>query len=292
MEKTDYKDSKESLGKQAMFSLLMTPPAEGMGPIQKMGNLNDEETEEIVEDIKERMEAIHPEIEYAGHGADGCVFRLDGQYIIKVMFPVVPFEAGYEVNALQILNEAQSPICPQLKAVGHIGPYRTIIKEDFSDMNGETCNFKMGSVIEFLEDMPSEVRCLLKDIPDANPQDFIAKRIDAFIKEYYEGDGNDEDIENNLILNTSFIMNFCTAYDVLHSNGITILDMSEENMGVDKLGEPCLRDLSRCLSDKKPIIDFSKDLEQDIVKVMKDFDKKIQEIKKQNSTPIASLPSF
>lgn len=283
MEKIDHK---------AVFSLLMTPPAEGMGPIQRMGNLSDEKTDEIVEDIKERMEAIHPEIEYAGHGADGCVFRLDGQHIIKVMFPVVTFDAGYEVSALQILNEAQSPICPQLKEFGHIGPYRTIIKEDFSDMNGETNSFKMGSVIEFLENMPSEVRYLLRDTPDADPQEFIAKKIDEFIKRYYEGDENDEEVENNLILNTSFIMNFCTAYEVLKSNGVTILDMSEENMGVNKLGEPCLRDLSRCISDNRPIIDFSKNLEQDIIRIMKDFDERIQEIKRKNRTPEASLSSF
>ena len=96
MEKTDYKDSKESLGKQAMFSLLMKPPAEGMGPIQKMGNLNDEETEEIVEDIKERMEAIHPEMEHPNSPFLRAAIDLSNEFVqIEYIYPMLSLSNTY-----------------------------------------------------------------------------------------------------------------------------------------------------------------------------------------------------
>lgn len=251
---------------------LMTP-SKDKGPVQIIGLNTQEEVEIIIEDMKEHMAAIAPEIDYVGNGEDGCVFDIDGRNVIKLLFPVMTWDAAHEAYALQILNEASSPISPKLEDVGHIGPYRAIIREDLNDMNGHTSEFKYGSVIEFIEEMPREIRYLLNKNPDMDRSEVIQQKICEFVDTYYEGDPElkANELETNPLLSSDFIQGLCDAHEIMSNNNISMLDISEVNLGLGRMGNACLRDLSRFIGPSVPEVDFSKDVTSKVLELVEGY---------------------
>lgn len=251
----------------------MTPRPKDSGPVQKIGNMGKEEIETTIDDMKERLATISPEIEYVGHGDDGCEFEIDGRNVIKLMFPVITWDAANEAYALQVLNEASSPIVPKLEDIGHIGPYRAIIREEVRDISGNTSEFKSGSVMNFLFHIPSEIKDITNQNPDVNVDEAIQQKIKDFVDTYYDGDPESkaDEMERNPFLSPDFIKDFCVAHEILSNNDIAGVDISENDFGLGKTGDACLRNLSKLICLSVPEVDFSKDVTSKVLELVEGY---------------------
>ena len=232
-------------------------------PTQRMGC---ESTEKHISSIKEMMAEMYPDCDFLGAGAEGCVFDIDGKNVIKILFPVVMWDASYEAHALKTLHESGCALAPVLTAIGHIGDYRAIIREDLRDVNAVEVDFKHDSLLHFLELTPSLLNAELDGNPALDIDGFLEERITDFFHENYTGyiDDMQEEAENNEILDVSFLKGFHSAYNYFYERGIQMLDISFDNLGFDNKGNVKIRDMSRFVSRNPVNVDFSRNLCNDV----------------------------
>ena len=223
---------------------------------------------QIEEDIRRYVQAISSRYSVAGSGDDGIVFTCDNsdRYAIKIFYPMSAGRAAAEVTAMSALREAGSIAAPEIFRVGHIGPYRAMIRTNCEDIEEEYGAFKVGTVSELMWSIHTKIESAQNDGLDS---ECIAEMVDDAVTDFmlsgsYLGEEDNvlDVIQNDPRLNRDSLIAFSDMCSKAKELGIPVKDISVSNFGIDvHTGHLVVRDMSRFTEDTNfPHCDFSSDL--------------------------------